>query len=199
MIEFILDGFCSVRIIKTVFGTITFSTWLTFSRVALSPCVMIAIYYKLWLIASIIFTIAASTDYFDGYYARLYNQETQLGKILDPVADKILLFSTLLSLFVTCKQTMIPSWFVVLTVVKDFILVIGAYFLLQYKKSTVFTPSLFSKWVTALFMLFLIYCMLMHAKLVSIDWTQQFIVFFAISTILILLDYSYKFYIRLKE
>jgi cardiolipin synthase (CMP-forming) len=182
-----------------VVGTITFSTWLTFLRVLLSPCVMVAIYYKLWLISAIIFMIAASTDFFDGYYARLYGQETQLGKILDPVADKILMFSTLISLFATCKQSLIPCWFVVVCLAKDVILVVGAYFLLQYKKSMVFTPSLFSKWITALFMIFLIYCMFIHAQLISIDWTKQIIVFFAISTILILLDYNYKFYIRLKE
>jgi cardiolipin synthase (CMP-forming) len=167
--------------------------------VVLSPCVMIAIYYKIWLSAGIIFMIAASTDFFDGYYARLYGQETQLGKILDPIADKVLMFSTLISLFAICKQSLIPFWFVVLCIAKDLILVIGGYFLLQYKKSMVFTPSRFSKWITALFMVFLIYCMLMHAGFIAINLTEQLILFFAISTILILLDYSYRFYIRLQE
>lgn len=188
-----------VGVIKAVFAIITFSTWLTLLRIGLSPCVMIAMLHDAWYLALVLFSIAASTDFFDGYYARLYNQETELGKILDPIADKILLFSTLISLFVVSQQSLIPSWFLLLFIAKDSILLGGGCFLLYGKKSMVFTPSLFSKWITALFMIFLIYCMFLHAQLIVIDWTEQLIVFFAMSIVLIVLDYSYQFYIRLKE
>ena len=182
-----------------MFGTITFSTWLTFSRIALSPCVMLAIYCRFWCTAAIIFMIAASTDFFDGYYARLYNQETQLGKILDPVADKVLLFSTLISLFTTSNQSLIPLWFVYLFLAKDLLLLIGAYVLIQYKKSFVIDPSKLSKVTTALFMLFLIYCMFMHARYVPHHDVTMIIKSFGISMMCIVADYGYIFYVRLKE
>ena len=68
---------------------ITFSTWLTLTRIFLSPFIVAAIYTRLWTIACALFILASATDYFDGYFARLYNQESELGRILDPVADKI--------------------------------------------------------------------------------------------------------------
>ncbi len=178
---------------------LTFSTWLTLLRIALAPCVMMALYFQAWITAAVIFAIAAATDFFDGYYARLYDQETQLGKILDPVADKVLLIATMISLCAVCKQTSIPLWFIILFVSKDLLLVCGAVVLLHYKKLSVMNPSLFSKCVTACFMMFLIYCMLLEMKYMTLDITGPSILFFAASTMVIFLDYSLKFYRRLKE
>ena len=50
------------------------------------------------IIAPIIFIIAGITDFFDGYLARKYNVTSNFGKIVDPVADKMLIISTLLAL-----------------------------------------------------------------------------------------------------
>ncbi len=52
---------------------------------------------------AIVFALLALTDLFDGYLARRYNQETVMGKILDPIADKFLLYSTLISLVAAGK------------------------------------------------------------------------------------------------
>lgn len=178
---------------------LTFSTWLTLLRIALAPCVMTALYFQAWLVAAVIFIIAASTDFFDGYYARLYHQETQLGKILDPIADKILLIATMISLCASCKQTYIPLWFIMLFAGKDLLLVCGAVVLLHYKKSSVMNPSLFSKCLTAGFMIFLLYCIVLEMKYMTFDITGPLILLFAISTVVIFLDYSLKFYRLLKE
>lgn len=154
---------------------------------------MAAIYVKLWILACTLFILAASTDFFDGYYARLYHQETELGRILDPVADKILIFSTLFALYIFSGQSLMPSWFLFLIVAKDLVLMLGAAFLIVQKKSTVMSPSLLSKCVTALFMIFAVYLMLIHYGALSVYYVDQSIRFFTISTILIFLDYSYKF------
>lgn len=52
---------------------------------------------------ALVFILFALTDFFDGYLARRYNQETLLGKLLDPVADKCLIYATLISLVQTNK------------------------------------------------------------------------------------------------
>jgi cardiolipin synthase len=68
---------------------------LTLLRIILIPVLVVCIYYKMKSIAVSIFVIAAITDYFDGFLARRYNQTTELGKVLDPVADKLLVSTCL--------------------------------------------------------------------------------------------------------
>jgi len=67
-------------------------------------------------IASIIFVVAAITDFFDGYLARKKNMVTDFGKIMDPLADKILVVSALL-IFV--ELAYIPAWMVILILTRD--------------------------------------------------------------------------------
>ncbi|MDP3788054.1 MAG: CDP-alcohol phosphatidyltransferase family protein [Candidatus Chromulinivorax sp.] len=172
---------------------INFSTWLTLSRIFLAPCVMAAIYSKMWLASCLLFIIAGATDFFDGYCARYYHQETEFGRLLDPVADKILIFSTLWALYQVSGQSLLPSWFMYLMVTKDLVLMIGGLFLVVQKKSTVLSPSFLAKFTTALFMLFVVYVILIHYGLMPVDYVSYFIQFFVMSMLLIMFDYSYKF------
>ena len=79
---------------------------LTYSRIAAVPIVVACMYAQsigngpLWLrwVALAVFIIAAVTDFFDGYYARMWNQQSAFGRMLDPIADKLLVVSCLLML-----------------------------------------------------------------------------------------------------
>ena len=79
---------------------------LTFSRIAAVPVVVALLYWysilggDLWLrwVALAIFIAAGVTDVLDGYFARMWGQQSSLGRMLDPIADKLLVSSCLLML-----------------------------------------------------------------------------------------------------
>src|SRR6266850_597789 len=79
------------------------------------------------LLAILSFAIAAISDGVDGYIARRYNQRSELGAILDPLADKLLLVSgiVLLSLNNAPYLPRLPLWLVVTVVSRDVIILIG--------------------------------------------------------------------------
>lgn len=64
------------------------------ARLVLAIGVFICLESGLYLAALILFTVAAGTDWIDGWYARKYDQVTKLGRILDPFCDKILICGT---------------------------------------------------------------------------------------------------------
>ena len=96
--------------IATTRGTtrtsLTLPNILTYARIAAIPVVVGCIFaqsildYPLWLrwVAVAVFIAAAVTDYLDGYYARIWNQHSAFGRMLDPIADKLLVASCLLML-----------------------------------------------------------------------------------------------------
>jgi cardiolipin synthase (CMP-forming) len=79
---------------------------LTYGRIAAVPVVVALLYWEsifdgpLWLrwVALFVFISAAVTDFFDGYFARIWGQQSSLGRMLDPIADKLLVAACLLML-----------------------------------------------------------------------------------------------------
>jgi CDP-diacylglycerol--glycerol-3-phosphate 3-phosphatidyltransferase/cardiolipin synthase len=75
---------------------------LTIGRILIAPILVIVFYFpgefSDWL-SCCIFVIAAFTDYLDGFFARLYKQQSKFGELLDPIADKVLV-ATALSLLI---------------------------------------------------------------------------------------------------
>ena len=92
---------------------------LTLFRIALTPIFIIFLFYdhpyaKLW--ALMVFLVASITDALDGYFARKHDQVTEQGRFLDPLADKILILSGLISFAVL---EIIPFWMVGLIIFRD--------------------------------------------------------------------------------
>lgn len=85
---------------------------LTFIRIGLIPILLIVLYLEIplgnWL-AAVLFAIASLTDFFDGMLARHYDAQTSLGRILDPIADKLLVASLLMMMVYFEKAPLIPA------------------------------------------------------------------------------------------
>jgi CDP-diacylglycerol--glycerol-3-phosphate 3-phosphatidyltransferase len=67
----------------------------------------------------LVFIIAAATDWVDGYFARLYKSETVLGQLMDPLADKVLVTTTLVMLIPLGR---VPAWLVLIIVCREIII-----------------------------------------------------------------------------
>lgn len=86
----------------------TFINLLTLSRIFLAAVIfLLLISPDGYLLALILFFLAGITDYFDGYLARKYNAVSQLGEILDPIADKILVLFVLFGLAINLSSYLI--------------------------------------------------------------------------------------------
>lgn len=94
-----------------------------------------------------LFVAAALTDLLDGNLARLLNQRSVLGAWLDPIADKVMLLSTLTML---CLTDMLPMWLLWLVLVRDIVILLGAEAYRRLTGSLDVRPTLSGKLATAL-------------------------------------------------
>jgi len=83
---------------------------LTFARILMVPILVVVLMTRVQhhqIIGAVVFWIASITDFYDGYFARKFRQITVLGKLLDPLADKLLISAALISLIELDKT---PAW-----------------------------------------------------------------------------------------
>jgi len=108
---------------------------LTFARILLTAVFMFMVFSKGAVpkgAALFIFLLATLTDYWDGHLARMRKEITSLGRLMDPIADKILTLSAFLA-FV--QMGIIPAWMAVAILTRDF-LITGLRFLMLQKKDS---------------------------------------------------------------
>ena len=103
--------------------TMTTASKITLVRVALIPVYMVLMYLSkgvpggfLWG-ALAVFIAASLTDFVDGYIARHYNQVTDFGKFLDPLADKLL---TIAAMCMFCQWGVFPAWALMIVLTREF-------------------------------------------------------------------------------
>lgn len=139
----------------------TLANKITITRILLIPVfVLMAIYYgesvqdgeplewQRWCAVGI-FVLAAASDGVDGYIARKYNQKTRLGVVLDPIADKGLLLSAIITLSIAHWGYRFPAWFPVLVIARDCFIVSGALLLRFLNGRVEVRPSWTGKCATA--------------------------------------------------
>lgn len=96
--------------------------YLTLIRIAAIPFFLVLLFSRLYNYALLIFLIGGITDALDGPVARFTNQRTRLGAYLDPLADKLLIISSLVVL--TFIDT-VPAWLTILVLSRDVIVTLG--------------------------------------------------------------------------
>src|SRR3990167_5156451 len=115
--------------------SLTLASKLTVIRIVIVPFFIVTVLYYspgkdyLRFVALSMFVLAAVLDFLDGYLARKLHQETKVGTILDPLADKILFISAFICLYkisVLFETVRFPIWLVVAVISRDTILLLGS-------------------------------------------------------------------------
>lgn len=111
-------------------GACTVPNFMSLGRILLIP-VFAVLYLKGYVFwALIVLAVSGLSDFFDGKIARKFNQVSNLGKMLDPIADKLTIFTLAIVLFIRFKNASHPSmkafaWVFLLFIVKDMIMLLG--------------------------------------------------------------------------
>ena len=103
------------------------SNLLSIIRLGLTPFLFHTIIRRSHVAALVIGGLAILTDMLDGYFARRLNQRTNLGKILDPIADKAIIGAVIIALILS--NSSFPRWAFVLVIIRDVLIVVANIFL----------------------------------------------------------------------
>ncbi len=130
---------------------------LTFIRFTLIPVFIFVFFsaspnYILYGLA--IFLLAGITDMLDGYIARKYNLVTKWGQAMDPLADKLMLITVLISFTI---KDLFPIWVILIVGIKEAMLVIGGIFLYTQKGKVVVPANRYGKMATVFFYIVIIW------------------------------------------
>lgn len=109
----------------------TIPNLLSFIRLLTIPVFFVLLLNGFNLAATLLFAIAASTDWIDGQVARKTNTVSKLGQLLDPAVDRLLMISGVVGLFVVGR---LPLWIILLVIGRDLLLLFGGAWLLKYHK-----------------------------------------------------------------
>ena len=119
----------------------------------------------------VIFLLAGATDVVDGYLARRNNWVTDIGKILDPFADKLMQCTVLICMLI---KKLLPVWLVVPFILKEFVILIGGLFISK-KMSKVVVSNVFGKMTVVFFYGAILSCMLARDFMAANPWVLYLI------------------------
>src|SRR5919108_653147 len=135
---------------------VTVPNLLTVFRMVLIPVFVSLLFYQRFVLALVVFVLAGITDGLDGLLARRFDQRSQLGTILDPIADKLMLVTAFVVLSMRSvfpqplpKHLPVPFWVTVAVISRDVFIVVGAAAINMVTGFRSFRPSRLGKLSTA--------------------------------------------------
>jgi cardiolipin synthase (CMP-forming) len=170
-------------------GKVTLANKISILRIILIPFFITAVAYARLDIAFLIFAVAVISDGLDGFIARTFKQQTQLGTILDPVADKLLLTSDYICLAIVRTipgNLRLPPYVPIIVISRDVIIVIGSLIVYVVKGDIKVSPSILGK-VTTFFQMMTIISILLKFTYSNIVWNATIVL-----TMISGLDYVMK-------
>lgn len=161
---------------------------LTFARFLLVPVFIYCFFSDLdsrYVISASIFILAGITDILDGYIARKYNMITKWGKLLDPLADKMMQLSAIICLAI---DGLIPLWAIYIIFIKEILMILGS--IVLYKDKIVVGANWYGKVSTVLLHLSILAIILIDLT----DWQKTLLIVIALgSAIFALIRYTLNF------
>ena len=118
---------------------------LTISRILLIPFFIIFLVKEYHGFAIVTFGLAGLTDALDGLLARVLNQKSKLGSVLDPIADKLLINTSFMTLAV---MKCLPGWLAMVVVTRDLLIILGVMAIYMVDHKLIFSPTLIGKSTT---------------------------------------------------
>ena len=164
---------------------------LSIIRIILTVPIVIALLKGQYVLTVWLFLLAGVTDALDGWIAKQFLFQSRLGSILDPIADKILLTCTFLTLF---WVEILPLWLLLLICAREIIIVAGAlgYFLGEISgESGLLQPTLISKFNTVLQITLVLFLLLIQLAVEFAEWLEIVFIIVATSTALSGADYMW--------
>jgi len=162
---------------------LTVPNCMSIGRIALIPVIILLILKsntKNYPILLGLYFFSILLDFFDGFFARVLSQESELGKILDPIADKLMTFFIVIALIVKAD---FPIWLALVIVLRDILILIGA--ILVIKKKQKVSPSILIGKATfgVLGALVMIYIVDLN-EMISLDIFKRFFIVLSFSFII---------------
>ena len=136
---------------------LTLANRLTILLILMTPVITVLLMYRQTGVALALFLLAGITDGLDGFLARYRKEKTTLGMVLDPVADKLLLMSAVVTLTILKE---LPRWFAIIVVSRDVLLIGGSVILYMFLGKMAMPPSWLGKATTGFQLITVLWAML---------------------------------------
>ncbi len=179
----------------------TIPNWLSYIRIALIPVFAVLFYNGYEITALIVLVVSGSTDFFDGKLARKLNQVSDLGKLLDPVADKLTQITLSVVFYLEFRNSTEElirtfSWVFLIFVIKEVVMVVFGLLMILVGLRPV-AAEIIGKTATMVFYLVMIFIVMFGPEVgvISHLWTipekplLYLVVFSAFLTVLAFLSY----------
>ena len=139
------------------------ANFLSYSRIILIPLFIYLLAVNDLMLALIVFGIASITDFFDGWVARRFNQESEFGKFIDPIADKFLVIASLIAIiWLDPYFRGYDSWMIVVIAGRDVLITVMRW--LAIRKGRSLRTSRFGKFKTAFQMISIVLILMIYLE-----------------------------------